>query len=546
MLKRISGFHKTDFVADLPAHITDSSAISSVRNVRITNAKLARFLGSVSAGIALPSAPLYALAGATAGVPWWLIICDDAIISVSYGTVTDVTDALVITEGDGWVGESFNNVVVATNNAISPIMWDGGAAAASLTNWPPGDLTTSCLCGFIRGFKNFLIAGLLTEDGTLAPNVIRWSNQADPGTVPSTWDITDTANDAGRQLLAETSGPLVDGLAFGDVFFVYKSDATYMMTYIGGVFVFRITPLSLTSGMMAANCAANTTKGQVVLSQTDVVLVTPQGLVSIANDRIRNHLFNSVRATARERCFVAANAAMNEVWVCVPVNSNYPDRAYVWNYLNDKWTIRDLPNVTSITFGQAQTTGLIIEDAVELIEDALYLINSLSDALFQVFGTATTSSEILVFDRGNKENGASFTVEVIHHAYDFGDMARPEQAYSEKIKHITRLRPHFTPETAPGTKIGFQIGTQMEIGDAVSWSDTKVFTVGETRDLFFRANGRYISWKMLDSSAVQTQESYVNPCYWVEDYAENDAICNLDPYWELSGLDMTFQVGGVY
>ena len=513
MLTRISNFSQADYIPDIPAHTTPLHVISEVSNVRIRANKLQKFRGGVYLPYTFPQPPRYIISGKS----WWFVLGLAKLYKVAYGAVTDITGALTLNTGEatGWVGEIFNGVAVATNGVDNPIVWTGTGNATYLPNWPPGDVTAA-LCKTLRSFKNYLIAGNLTEDGEAQPNVIRWSHPADPGTLPVSWNILDTTKDAGKHILAETPGIVIDSLSLGDVHIIYKNDATYMLQTIGGAFVMKLTPLSLLSGMLRPNCATNIGHAHVVLSEDDVVMVTPQGVRSIVHNRIRANLFAHLSGSEIDKVFLAHNSAESEVWICTPVDSAWPNIAWVWNYREDKWYKRGLPMLAHADFGPQQEAGLLIIDATMLITDAPFLINNVMAMSRSFIGAAYASSKLTAFGWANSEFGEDMHAVVEHHSYDF---AEQEGVSPEHVKLVTKIRPHFSVDTAPGTVVTFRIGSQMQLGDPISWSEPKSYVYGTTRDIYLRKTGRYISWRV----SSQGQQ-----------------------HWELDGLDITYQLVGAY
>ena len=114
---------------------------------------------------------------------------------------------------------------------------------------------------FLRPFKNHLIYGSPTKSGTANPHTVGWSAAADPGTLPTTYDPASTTTDAGDVPIGDTPDQIVDGLAPGEVFLVYKEASIHRMEYVGGQFVFSVKRLPGNFGMLARGCGAITPKG---------------------------------------------------------------------------------------------------------------------------------------------------------------------------------------------------------------------------------------------------------------------------------------------
>jgi hypothetical protein len=255
----------------------------------------------------------------------------------------------------------------------------------------------------------------------------------------------------------------------------------------------------------------------VALTVNDVVMVTTQGVRSIADNRVRNAIFTSLSAGDRHKAFLYFNSSRSEVWIAFPTNSSsYCDKAFVWNTLEDKWQVRSLPGLAyALSMPSQDLSGTIDGDSGDFDGDD-GSIDSAIEASGQVVGVPYTNTKLFVFGSSNTDNGMPMTASVAHHSYDFADQ---QGAGPDKIKLITRIRPHVAPTTAVGTELLISIGTQLELAEAIEWSSPRSILVGTTRDVYFRSNGRYISWKV-----------------------ESDSDCS----WSLEGLDIEYRVGGVY
>lgn len=517
MFVSITDFAKSDTVFDTAANTLRPNIITAGKNYKLSDGKIGSRRGSSEFYGAAGIVPYWITSGLQGSTPYWLYAGLTKVYLLMSGASSNVTRQTAGVDVDytatvntPWTGGGFNGISVLNNgNDVPQMFLSTGSLCADMTNWP-----STLRCKSLRPFKNFLIACNVTESGTEYPQVLRWSHPADPGAVPSSWDYTATTVDAGRKALAETKGVLVDSLAAQDVHIVYKNDSTYYMQYIGAPFIFNFQPISLTSGLLSQNCAANVPGGQVALTYDDVVFVTPRGVTSIATKRIRRALFAAINFDQKRYAFVAVNSALSEVWVCVPVNSTYASRAYVYNWLEDKWSIRDIPALTSLAQGYDVSSSDTWTSAAGTwaTDSDPWGAYDLSGAQF--LGVSPNGSgKLLVMETGGLENGAPISVVVTHDAIDtFQEL----QISNERMKYINRVRPHFTPESA-GAVVMFEIGMRNTLSDAVNWTTEKTFTVGITRDVFVRKQGRYMSWRI--KSACETP-------------------------WELSGMEIEVEVGG--
>lgn len=328
-------------------------AWSDLRNVVVRDGFLSRSPGLAQLFSEPSVTPYFVAPFRTASGLLWVHMGTARAYVDNGGTRTDITRASPFTGTvqDRWVGGPWNGLFVVTNGVDKPQFWNGSTSTdfADLTNW-----TATKLCKAIRGFRRYLVALDITDSGTRYPFRVLWSALADPGSVPPSWSVTDPTVESGEADIVEAAGPLVDALPLGDQLVIYTPGSMHLMREIGGPFVMSIQQIPGRVGMLAKNCAVDTPLGHVVLTAGDVIVHQGSNPRSIATGRVRTAIFEEMDNTTAERsCFVASNPAANEVWVCYPTDSSgLCKRAAVWNWAQDTWAFRDLPNVTAGGTGQ--------------------------------------------------------------------------------------------------------------------------------------------------------------------------------------------------
>jgi len=204
---------------------------------------------------------------------------------------------------------------------------------------------------------------------------------------------------------------------------------------------------------------------------------------------------------------------MSAVWIVIP--SEGESQVFVWNFVTRKWHERTLDRLA-----HAITHMMQYDDIIDHDSGITNLDNSIIDSArflrAKLIGIAEDADRLAILDSGGSGAGADITAYARHESYDFSDV---EGAGPERVKHITSLRPHFSSVLSEGAEIYFRIGTQMDLSDEITWSDYKTFAGKETRDLYFRVAGRYISWEIRSLG---------------------------HELWELDGMDIVYQLGGVY
>lgn len=262
-----------------------------------------------------------------------------------------------------WNGGVLSGIVILNNGIDPPQFWSGTGRAANLTNWPT--LTT---CKVMRPFRNYLLALNVTVDSVNYPHLVKWSHNADPGTVPSTWDVNDTTKDAGAYDLADDQTELVDGLGLGEQFICYKRSGYYAVSFIGTPFIFRFQKISgLYGGALATNCVTEFPGGHFVLGPNDVYTHQGGAPTSVIDAKNRKWLFRQLDSDAASKAFTTLSPATNELWVCFPEQGQtYCTLALVWNWKYNTWGVKEIPGVVhacpgSVSYSAANTWELLAE-----------------------------------------------------------------------------------------------------------------------------------------------------------------------------------------
>ncbi|WNZ54787.1 hypothetical protein QT397_18150 [Microbulbifer sp. MKSA007] len=335
--------------ADQPAYELAINEFSFGRNVRFAN----------GAAQAMPS-PL-ALEDLAETPVWGEGWIADGIPQLAYASASKLyrreNEAFVERTGtayssgynsDDWHSEVWGESAIFNNGTDIPqIIEPNDTEFKDLPNWP-SNLRAKCL----RIYKGFMIALGVTEDGVSYPNTVRWSDEAEPGTVPETWDVADTSNLAGANPIDAGASELVDCLPMGSANIVYSHDATYLMQHVGGQFIFSFETL-FDQGILCRNSVAAFDRSHFVVGSTEIFVhdgLTPR---PIAHRRVNKMFYGELAQRDKVRCI--ANHKTKEVWVYYSTNpTGSANRALVYNWLDNTFTFVDLPNVACAVFAPKQ------------------------------------------------------------------------------------------------------------------------------------------------------------------------------------------------
>lgn len=472
------------FIADQPAQELPSNAWSSSQNMRFRDGSAEKFLGHSLLFTAPSVTPYWVQPYSTTTTRYWIHAGLAAVYSDDGVTRTNITGtALTASANNRFTGGSLNGVFVVNSQADVPMFWGGTGTLATLTGW-----NANWRAKAIRPFKNFLVALHITKTGVTYPHMVKWSDAADPGAIPASWDETDPTKLSAEVDLAETPDWLVDCLPLGDANIIYKQRSMYAMRLIGGSSVFEFRRLPGNFGMLTQGCAAQTPKGHVVLCAGDVVLHNGDDPQSIISGRLRTWLFDTqIDQTYVSRCFVVANPSRSEVWLCYPeIGQSVCTAAIVWNWESDTWSPRQLPNVTHAAaglLGYSMSDTWAADSASWDSDSTAWNQNDFTSPTAKLV-MASTLPALYLADSSTMFANAGITSRIERTGITLDDPLG--------VKLIRSVTPRV--DASAGTQITITVGSSMDAEVAPTWSAPFTYTVGTSyKANVFSNAGRFLA-----------------------------------------------------
>ncbi len=489
-IKNPVGVNKSLSPADLPLNVW-----SDVRNVRFKDGKASKCQGYEQVFDSTPTDTLYLLNYVSLSTPFWITATATKIYRTEGGPSVDISRLVggdySADETHQWNGGVMNGTVVLNNGVDVPqSLQPSTSNFQDLPNWPATDRAK-----VIRPFKNYLVAMNVTKSGNEQPTTVKWSSPADPGEVPFTWDVNDATNDAGENFLADTSGAIVDGKKLKDAFIIYKEDSVYSMVYVGGTFVFQFRQLFDDIGMIGQNCAAEFDGKHFVVGQGDVYVHNGVQKSSVIEGVMKEYLFSSMNSDNIQRTFVVPDYANSEMWVCycsTDANDNYCDRALVWNWRDNRWTIRDIPQVYYGTYGIVNPQDpdyWDIDSAQWNTDTTIWGEARYNPAKMKLLFTSVAQDKLFLIGDTSLFDTATFTSRL-----EKTDVYLDDDL---NVKMITGITPHMS---GSGT-VNIWVGSNQIQSNAVEWQGPYTYEIGRQFKVDCRVAGRYVAVKMeIDSS----------------------------------------------
>lgn len=482
--------------------------ITSGNNFRVQNGSLLSNGGHstwisnsafVNAGFILP------LSGQFANV--FLIATTHGVYSFDGANFTSIlTISPAIYDVRGWSGGMMGGIPVLNHPQIGPYYWIPSTSAppqmqplpfSQTQDWNAVDKYGMVL----RAHKNFLFMLYMTEmqSGTWIemPDTYRWSHPADINSIPPTWDETDPNFLAGMAALGDDSGKILDGLSLRDSFVIYSEKAINILEPSGDEFVWTRRQLTTTAGILARDCVVEVNGLHYFLTNGDAYVFDGNKPVSIMQGKVRKHLQSNLSHQHYDSSFVVVNLNYKEIWFCVPVQgSESPNLAYLYNWVDESWAIRDLPD--NLTFGAfGQKTGGIISWAV---------LQAMSPqptwGTYQPTWGASTSSPFDGTVIVSSETGALLDVDISGSALAGTDASTYPNTQVQRSNYtldgiigVTSIDQVY-PKIQGSMPVKFTFGSQDYPDSPIRWKPSIVFDPSSQRRINVRTTGALHAWKV--------------------------------------------------
>lgn len=509
----VQGVGSAGINRDVKPQFLPSQVWSDGRNIRFEKDKCFG-MGGVSKILASPVTNLLNVGIATSATTKFLLYTiGTKVYSYDGVTTTDITRTVggnySETIDDLFQIQMYNGLCLLNNSIDIPQQWGFTGALTALTNW-----NTNWTCGSLRPFKSLLIAMNMVETATLRPHRLRWSDPADPGAVPSSWDETDPTKEAGILDFADTEkGYIVDGLELGDRFYVYKQGSIWSMNYVGGTTTFARNNIANNVGLHVKRSLVEIPTSKQGLryhffaSNNGFYVMDGQKVTPVFEDVFKRDIAKIIDTdNYLNRSFSVINQKNNEVWFCVPEDGEeYATKAYCMNYLNNTYTIRDLSGASNIVSGisYSSTAGTIIEpllfsDGTSFSDTSGFSNTEITPSEVSIIEASPVLDNLYFVDTGVKNYDLTdypVYVERVSLPTIKNDTRNPEaevQDYSSR-KMVSTVIPKLY-----GGKVKLQVGRQELENDSITWSSE--FIVSNTKykhDLNKPISGRFLSFRFL-------------------------------------------------
>lgn len=500
-------------VTDINPYDLPINGVSNANNVRFEDGKIKR--SNVFRGVfdTTAATPVFTFNYESPGANDKLGVADrnGSVYLYSNGTQENVTETTWSSTNSDFPYTYTYLQGVAYLNRGDRVPWYYGVSStdfAEVTDWD-----STWRCRSLRAFKDFLIALNVTKDTDKYPNMVKWSDITQYGYLPGSWDENDITTSAGENTIAEMKTDIQDGLTLRDSFIIYSSDQVWSMETTDDILVFRFRKLFDKVGIINTNCVVDVDGRHYFFGTNDLYVHDGNSIESILVGSNWAKVFESINLKESQKFFVAHNQSHKEIIFAYIsgdsdanfVNTDYCNRAAVFNYSNQTWSFVDLPNVGSAmssTYGfemaWSEASGVwdtfgstwYRQEVVGV--ETMFMVSAASS------GNNLTASRLYAYETANDGSvPISISTEATKPAFvervgvDLDESGEELRAY----KVIKAIYPQINAKS-PGQTVNVKFAGVNTSGANVSWSVSSSFNPMTDYKIDTREGGRYLSWRV--------------------------------------------------
>lgn len=472
-------------VLDLDALELSADALTLLHNMNTRKRFPSRIGGRriaypVSGG-GLPSDPFGLLNFNLNTFNWWLVFGREDIWAIESGNDYDISivSQVAVTDPREWSWTLLNGIPVFTNGKNGLAFWTGNGVdvAAVVPDWPAGTV-----CKAVAAFRYHIFALNIDGPSGTFDNMVMWSNAAEPGALPDTWTPA-ADNEAGSLILADTPGRVICGVPLGAQLMVYKPESIFAIEYVGGQNKYEQRGIVRSVGALGPHTVIEFGQQHLVLGNDDVMLVDGISAKSIAEERVKLAIANSIDETNAANAFIVRDLNRRETRICIPeAGSQFATIAHIWDERRDAWHTEDLNNARTGARGFVLDT--VIDDTwdsdSEVWDDDFSVWNAGSTG---AIARIVTGEENVMYVEGTTDT-IEVTVELEKTDLTFND---PNQ-----YKVTSRVRLYGSGDGLADTEV--RLGARDGTDDSVSWGPWRsAFPNGANDGVDYETAGRLIS-----------------------------------------------------
>jgi len=192
-------------------------------------------------------------------------------------------------------------------------------------------------CNALASYKYQLVAVGMSEDNNYYPHKLRWSSSAAEGEIPTIW-APKVSNDAGDDLIGDTSGPLINAVLVRDALWLIKTDSVHSLNWIGGQYIMQSRRLEGIFDIASREAAIEVAGTLMVLSGRDFYQYDGARLQSLIANKVRDRFKEMFSARGFDTGKLFSDRYIEQVFVLGdPVDDKRYRSAMVYDLSTQSW-----------------------------------------------------------------------------------------------------------------------------------------------------------------------------------------------------------------
>ncbi len=463
--------------------------------------------------VSAQNSPTWLMFSQCADISWWIVASEDNVYIFDGTTWDRIDQALDIGLVGRWSGifdgripylnhpQSYPQYIDFTDPATCDIIGNMKDVVYDPNGTPGTDQTFRDL-GYsvrvLRAHKGYVFAGGLRKGSGAVDqgSLVAWDNPTSEFGVSNNW-VIDTDSLAGEYNCVDSglSGDIVDLLPLRDDLIVYKQNSAWIARPVAGTTpVWSFKKLIGLPGMIAQDCAVDVKGTHYVWGPDDIYMHQGQNAVSIIDNRVRKSFLSKIDPTNYPNCYVVKDDARKEIWFCGVISGNvYPTRALIYNWVDETFTVSELPGCSFIGIGYRIEDALSYGQADFTYNEATFSYgdDAFSPLTKSIVGTHKSPDDLYQFQIGANRYDPETLVPVAFTSR-FERIGVPLGAYTSR-NMITEI-----VLTAEGTGLlDIYAGVQDQAQGGVDWEGPRRFNIATDRRVKIRSKrGQFNAWRI--------------------------------------------------
>lgn len=274
----------------------------------------------------------------------------------SFHEITNLGGMGASTPQNRWNGGFFHGWGIWTNGDGIPQKWNPQVPLDTMENldgWP-----SEIRVRFLRPYLNFLVGFSYTStEGEFAQQTVYWSDQADPGTLPS-WDLTDPTKKAGVFSLTADSDPIEGAADLRGEMFIYKRSSVWVMRYVGGTFVMNFALRFSERGLLNSRCVLPLEGMHFCIDRAGFYLHNGVSITTLGEGAVWEYFSDQFSEETLSSIFVEYEEAKKRIWIFYSTKGQLlADRVLIYDMKNKTWTFRVVQQAECAVRGTMKNIG---------------------------------------------------------------------------------------------------------------------------------------------------------------------------------------------